>query len=61
MTRIAFPDGFIWGAATSSQQIEGATTEGPVRTDQLWRLSLTRSRMWQVEPDRRTEPDVSGG
>ena len=27
MSRISFPDGFIWAAATSSQQIEGAVTE----------------------------------
>ena len=27
MTRISFPDGFIWAAATSSQQIEGAVAE----------------------------------
>ena len=30
-----FPDTFVWGAATSSYQIEGATTEGG-RGDSIW-------------------------
>ncbi|MEO8637072.1 MAG: family 1 glycosylhydrolase, partial [Gemmatimonadales bacterium] len=28
MTAHNFPDGFLWGAATSAAQIEGATREG---------------------------------
>ncbi len=35
MSRKTFPEEFIWGAATSSQQIEGATGEGG-RGESIW-------------------------
>lgn len=34
-TTRSFPPGFLWGAATASFQIEGATSEGG-RTDSIW-------------------------
>lgn len=33
--RLEFPDGFLWGAATASYQVEGAATEGG-RTPSIW-------------------------
>lgn len=33
--RLTFPDGFVWGTATSSYQIEGAATEGG-RSPSIW-------------------------
>jgi beta-glucosidase len=35
MTRIQFPDGFVWGAAAAAFQIEGATTEDG-RGESIW-------------------------
>jgi len=35
MADLKFPDGFMWGAATSAQQIEGARNEGG-RRDSIW-------------------------
>jgi beta-glucosidase len=33
--RLTFPDGFLWGAATASYQVEGAATEGG-RSPSIW-------------------------
>ena len=35
MTAYQFPPGFLWGSATASFQIEGATHEDG-RTDSIW-------------------------
>ena len=51
--RLAFPDGFLWGAATSAYQIEGAVTEdgrGPC----LWDIWSHRSGTQDL-PSRQSE------
>ena len=35
MVKLSFPEGFIWGAATASYQIEGGATSGG-RTPSIW-------------------------
>lgn len=54
MAKLGFPDGFIWGAATSAQQIEGARHEGG-RGESIWdRFAATPGKI-----EDGSNPDIS--